>query len=246
RASLGYAAFVVGDPELARLRLTEAARAAAAPATVRVLALGTLSLCAAEQGESALSAALAVEAMKIVNERGMESRPQSTFACTAWGSALADRGCLTEAAAVLAEGLAPRRQVPGLSPWPLLHHLETMAVVAARSGRRDDAERLLAEVELLAPWSGPSMAATRHRIDRVRDQVRARSTEPSAVGDPLTPREVEILHRLQGTQTLREIASDLYVSHNTVKTITLSVYRKLGAHSRHEAVALGRQHRAEG
>ena len=51
-------------------------------------------------------------------------------------------------------------------------------------------------------------------------------------GGPLTPREQEILHRLHGSQTLREIAGDLYVSHNTVKTITSSLYRKLGAHSR--------------
>jgi LuxR family transcriptional regulator, maltose regulon positive regulatory protein len=57
-------------------------------------------------------------------------------------------------------------------------------------------------------------------------------------GAALTPRERQILHRLRGTQTLREIAADLFVSHNTVKTLTLSLYRKLGVHSRAEVVAL--------
>ena len=47
-----------------------------------------------------------------------------------------------------------------------------------------------------------------------------------------------MLRRLRGSQTLREIAADLYVSHNTVKTLTLSLYRKLGAHSRSEVLAL--------
>ena len=54
----------------------------------------------------------------------------------------------------------------------------------------------------------------------------------------MTPRELEILHRLRGSQTLREIAADLYVSHNTVKTLTLSLYRKLGAHSRSEVLTI--------
>ena len=70
--------------------------------------------------------------------------------------------------------------------------------------------------------------------------MRHRFTRPvmkARVGETLTPRELEILHRLRGSQTLREIAADLYVSHNTVKTLTLSLYRKLGAHSRSEVVA---------
>ena len=50
----------------------------------------------------------------------------------------------------------------------------------------------------------------------------------------------EILRRLHGSQTLKEIATDLYVSHSTVKTVTLSLYRKLGTHSRAEAIDIAR------
>ena len=49
-----------------------------------------------------------------------------------------------------------------------------------------------------------------------------------------------MLRRLRGSQSLREIAGDLYVSHNTVKTITSSIYRKLGAHSREDAIGIAR------
>ena len=49
-AALGHAGFVTGDVSMARARLGEAARSQVAPVTARVLALGTLSLCEAEQG----------------------------------------------------------------------------------------------------------------------------------------------------------------------------------------------------
>lgn len=245
RVSLGYSAFVVGDVELARPNLGEAVRATATAVTIRVLALGTLALCEAEQGNTALSAQLAGQAMELVAGHAMEAMPQATFAYTAYGRSLVDAGRLEEATAALELGLRSRRHQPGLSPWPLIHHLTLMADVAGRTGRPDDAGRLLMEVDELTPWTGEAMAATRARIEGVRSRLTTQRPPPAAVGDPLTPRESEILQRLQGAQTLREIAADLYVSHNTVKTITLSLYRKLGAHSRSEAVAIARERRRQ-
>jgi len=46
--------------------------------------------------------------------------------------------------------------------------------------------------------------------------------------------------RFQQYANLSEIAGELYVSHNTVKTHTLALYRKLGVRSRAEAVRIGR------
>ena len=237
RSALGYAGYVIGDVELARRALTAAMRAPAAPATTRVLALGTLALCEAEQGRTDQAARLADEAMAIVTEHAMHAMPQSTFAATAYGTYLAADNRLTEAADVLERALVTRRAVPGLSPWPLLHHLLAMAVVAARSKDPTRAEQLLAEADDLIPWTDEGMTATRHRIAAVRSQLtRPPRSRLQVATEPLTPRELEILQRLRGSQTLREIAADLHVSHNTVKTITSSLYRKLGAHSRVEAV----------
>ena len=58
---------------------------------------------------------------------------------------------------------------------------------------------------------------------------------------PLTEREVNVLHLLGGTLSLREIGQELFVSANTVKTHTQAIYRKLGVSSRTEAVAQGRE-----
>jgi LuxR family transcriptional regulator, maltose regulon positive regulatory protein len=51
----------------------------------------------------------------------------------------------------------------------------------------------------------------------------------------LTPREFDVLSMLP-TATNLEIAADLYVSVNTVKTHLKSIYRKLGVASRDAAV----------
>jgi len=241
-AALGHASFATGDIPVAQARLGEAARSPVAPLTVRLLALGTLSLCEAELGNHATSAKLAAEAMDLVTAHAMEQMPQAVFAYTALGSSLAASGSLAEARAILDDGLRARRRAVGLSPWPLIHHLVVTAVVAAESGDGQLADELLAEIDELAPWTDESMALTRRRIAAVRQRFAQREVTPRA-GEALTPRETEILHRLRGTQTLREIAADLYVSHNTVKSLTLSLYRKLGAHSRSEVVAISAQPR---
>ena len=85
------------------------------------------------------------------------------------------------------------------------------------------------------------MTATRNRVAAVRNLLNQPSRPtPPTLGGSLTPREQQFLRRLYGPQTLQEIATDLYVSRNTVKTITLSLYRKLGAHSRAEAIDIAR------
>ena len=58
--------------------------------------------------------------------------------------------------------------------------------------------------------------------------------ERRAVVEPLTKREETILRYLASSLSNTEIANELYVSVNTVKTHQRSVYRKLGVRSRAE------------
>ena len=59
----------------------------------------------------------------------------------------------------------------------------------------------------------------------------------SSVGSPvLTARERAVLHYLPTPSTASEIAADLFVSVNTVKTQQRSIYRQLGVSSRRDAV----------
>jgi LuxR family maltose regulon positive regulatory protein len=54
--------------------------------------------------------------------------------------------------------------------------------------------------------------------------------------DPLTDREVTVLRLLGGSMLMREIAQELYLSQNTVKTHTRAIYRKLGVSTRRDAI----------
>jgi len=55
-------------------------------------------------------------------------------------------------------------------------------------------------------------------------------------GPPLTEREREVLEAVASGATNREIAERLFLSPHTVKEHTSSLYRKLGARNRAEAV----------
>jgi DNA-binding CsgD family transcriptional regulator len=62
------------------------------------------------------------------------------------------------------------------------------------------------------------------------------------LGGRLTPsgRELEILRYLATRLSNREIAAELFISLNTLKTHVRSLYRRLGVTSRSHAVAAGR------
>jgi NarL family two-component system response regulator LiaR len=69
---------------------------------------------------------------------------------------------------------------------------------------------------------------------------------PAALdGDPiggpelLTPREAEVLELLQGARSNAEIAHDLQIGVETVRTHVRRVYRKLGVSTRRELRARG-------
>ncbi len=78
----------------------------------------------------------------------------------------------------------------------------------------------------------------RERLASIHALMPAAAARP--VVEVLTDRETDVLRLLQGSLNLNEIAGELYVSHNTVKTHTLALYRKLGVSSRAEAVRIGR------
>ena len=59
----------------------------------------------------------------------------------------------------------------------------------------------------------------------------------SALAEPLTPREFEILELLREPLSIKEIAQKLSITHATVKRHTINLYGKLGVNKRRDAVA---------
>jgi LuxR family maltose regulon positive regulatory protein len=168
-----------------------------------------------------------------------------------------------EAAAVLApvlEGSAPvadRAQV-----W-LVHSFLLEAIARDTLGDPGAAERALeraldvAEPDgvlfpfLLHPALGLLERQARHRtghaalIAEIRSLLAGRTPAPppAAVRPPLEPlsdSEIRVLRYLPTNLSAREIANELYVSTNTVKTHMHHLYAKLGTHRRGEAVERAR------
>jgi LuxR family maltose regulon positive regulatory protein len=79
-------------------------------------------------------------------------------------------------------------------------------------------------VDLLAQANGPA----------------APPCEPALPREALTRSEVRVLRYLPTNLSTREIAAELYLSTNTVKTHQRHLYQKLGASSRTEAVERAR------
>jgi DNA-binding NarL/FixJ family response regulator len=75
----------------------------------------------------------------------------------------------------------------------------------------------------------------------LRDRMATRNNKSDRLENPLTKREIEILNRLSTGLPISQIASNLHISNNTIKTHLKNVYKKLGADSRENAVAKGRE-----
>jgi LuxR family maltose regulon positive regulatory protein len=98
------------------------------------------------------------------------------------------------------------------------------------------AEELLAEVrDLLGRVPGLTMLA--EAADDLEHEI-GEIPKPDGVHQAqLTPAELRLLPLLASHLSFPEIAEQLFVSRNTIKTQALSIYRKLGVSSRSEAVA---------
>jgi LuxR family maltose regulon positive regulatory protein len=244
--ALGHASYVIGDLDTAARVLPNAAYGEAAPSLIRIMALASLSLTQAELGQFDRSRKSAEESMEVVEARSLRALPSGSMAYTALGQSQAASGQLTEAMVTLEQGLSLLRKNPGVSPWPMIHHLLVIGRVAIMSGDLPLARRLLDDVARLMRQyqQGMSdqqgMSAMIARLDVAQRSLRQGHVEGPHT-EALTGREIDVLRRLAGSLSIGEIASELYLSPNTVKTHTTALYRKLGARSRSEAVKIGRE-----
>ncbi|HAS13546.1 MAG TPA: hypothetical protein DCS55_24045 [Acidimicrobiaceae bacterium] len=110
----------------------------------------------------------------------------------------------------------------------------------------DDAGSALLEEarSVLGPCPDPGIAG-RH-LARAEARHGTPTTRPAPAADlveQLTDRELAVLRYLPSGLSQRDIARELYVSINTVRTHCRAIYRKLGVGDRHAAVQAARDHR---
>jgi DNA-binding CsgD family transcriptional regulator len=144
------------------------------------------------------------------------------------------------------------RAARGGSPPPQHHPQDIPAVLAAaRDGSVPRALLLWAALLLLEviaddpPGDLDALAAElKGLLGEAPRPAPVTATAPAGAppwpGEPLTVSETRVLRYLPTHMGTPEIAAELFLSANTVKTHLRHLYRKLGAHSRREAVQRAR------
>ncbi|QFZ72287.1 hypothetical protein GFH48_02555 [Streptomyces fagopyri] len=238
----GAALLWLGRYEEAETSLGEATRDAhgAGHGLALVRALGLRTLCALLAGHRELAHVLSAEALHEITAVGLDRHFVSAPAHVGRAGLLLREGRLEEAERALADAEAALAGPSGAECEPhvrALWHFTRSRLESARHdtyaarGAREAAGRAADRCEtpgILTDLLGQGDAVTAVALAAPRTQ-------------DLSMGEQRVLRALCGSLTLREIASELYVSHNTVKTQVRAIFRKLGAHDRSEAVARARE-----
>jgi LuxR family maltose regulon positive regulatory protein len=203
---------------------------------VTSLSLAQRAMVAIEVEDWDLAAELADRAAMIVEEWGLSGEQLSALVFAAAAAARARLGRIDEAKRDLRRGIDLLTVLGDFVPW---YGAEARMLLAHASLSLADATRartLLAEASRFARRVQGATIFTAW-FERAWAQMDTLAETSLAGPSSLTIAELRILRFLPSHRSFREIASQLGVSANTVKTQAHAVYRKLGAASRSEAVA---------
>ena len=237
----GTALLLLDRDEEADAVLTSAAECAAELGSdeTRVIALAERALLAVKRGEHERAEELASEAHDLVTASGVEGAPALAIEHAATAQTLLHRGRWNEARASLT---AAQELLPHLTiaiPWLAVQTRLELGRGFITLRDKPAVEELLIEIDdILSRTPGLEMlAASAEELQREADAV---SEREGNIGG-LTPAELRLLPLLATHFSFREIAEQLFVSRNTIKTQAISVYRKLGVSSRSDAIAEARR-----
>jgi ATP/maltotriose-dependent transcriptional regulator MalT len=215
--------------------LVEAAGADAPQSTANVFAY--LALIELDRGELERGETLARRSLALMEERGLADQLAAGVAQLAVGVALGARGAFADAEAHVRRGAELRAQ-SGPSVWHA-HALVLLARSLHALGGIESALHVLGEAKLeVDQLRDAGIVASLLEDTECRLRAGTRPLVPS--GEELSERELVILRLLAAGLTKPEIANELYIAYNTVKTHTRTIYRKLGASRRGEAVEQAR------
>ena len=237
-ASLARALYFAGELDEAWVA---ASRAVEHPDAVRrapgyALARSTLAIIAADQGRLASARVHAEKARAIVGKITSSRSWIGANTAVAIGAVLDGEGDLAGAEREFAS--AERFFADDVAT---VHHarlLVRLGDVRCRRGRLDEADATLRQAreelaELSDSGAVPQLAA---EVERGLEQARRQASDGKILETP-SEAELAVLRLLATDLSARQIATELFLSPNTVRSHTRAIYHKLAVRSRADAVA---------
>jgi LuxR family maltose regulon positive regulatory protein len=241
-ALLGVALLFNDEPDAAVRALERAAHFATEEQRAEAsFALAQLVLLFADRGEWAAAEACAADAWRLIEAGGLGGYLVATLMHVAQARLALHRRDNRTARRWVASALRLEVEPPPVAfPWlaaqlalELARTMLELGDLAAARRKEVEALRYLARL----PKTG---ALGRRHALLVDDLERTRDPSPPSGAMTLTTAEARVLRMLPTHLTLSEIADALFLSRNTVKTQVASIYAKLLASNRAEAVRAAR------
>jgi len=237
--SVGMALAWAGRLADARRTLEIARQRAAVDAvtSVDVLAWIYLALAEAEAGTRIAARDAADRALESARQRGLTGYQRLAIAHVVRAATATDPAA---AASDVDRALELARRPLGALDAGYVHAVA--ADVRLTAGAPDGADLLQHAQEIADRCPDPGVLGSRLR--RIRDRHRLAQSAPTSMPgpvEPLTDRELAVLRLLPGRLSQRQIAAELFVSLNTVKTHSRGIFRKLAARDRRHAVQRARE-----
>ena len=200
------------------------------------MARSTLALVAVERGSIGSARVHAEKAKAVVGGIGTSRSWLGAIAAAALGAVLASEDKLAHAERELAyaEHFLSDEIATLDHAWVLV----LLVRVRGRRGRLDEAEATLREAR-----EALTELADAGRIHALADEVAAELERARARADsgellePPSEAELAVLRLLATDQSIRQIAEQLFLSPNTIRTHVRALYRKFGTNARADAVA---------
>jgi LuxR family transcriptional regulator, maltose regulon positive regulatory protein len=235
---LGTAHLMAGDPDQAdAVFADQVAEARAAGGTLGAcVALSERSLLAMATGAWDLGERHLSEARAVARESNVEDYPAVTIMHAAAARMALHRADRSGAAAELTRAQRLRTVLTYAVPHFAVQARTELAKAHLALGDLAGARTLMREVDEILRRR-PGLGVFARQAESLRVEL-AHSRDPSTLGaSALTDAELRLVPMLPTHLSFPEIAAEVFLSRNTVKSTVHSIYRKLGTSSRSEAVS---------
>jgi LuxR family transcriptional regulator, maltose regulon positive regulatory protein len=228
------------EPAQAAVALAEGRRLAVAHELPLMVAhcLAALADAAMAAGEEPRALAFIRESRELTVRYRLDSVTTTAPIFTTSAAGYVHEGRFADARREAARALRLIALMRTIAPWHAVQGRLVLAQVCLALGDPERARMLSDEA---ADAGGPATSSV--VLDRLLRQTTERlATVSSSLADSsaLTTAEVRVLQYLPRHLSYPQIADELFVSRHTVKTQAMSAYRKLGVHTRTEAILRAR------